>query len=84
MDIERICGSTDDALELRLALIAEMRRRIGFDAFAFLLTDPQTSVVTAPLADVPKPRGPGSVAAWGGSFARDGRGGAAGASGFLV
>jgi DNA-binding CsgD family transcriptional regulator len=53
VDIERICGSTADALELRLALIAEMRRRIGFDAYAFLLTDPETSVGTAPLADVP-------------------------------
>lgn len=53
MDIERICGSTSDALELRLALIAELRRRIDFDAYAFLLTDPETSVGTAPLADVP-------------------------------
>ncbi|HEY1484759.1 MAG TPA: helix-turn-helix transcriptional regulator [Micromonosporaceae bacterium] len=55
MDIERICGSTDDALELRLALIADLRRRIGFDAYAFLLTDPETSVGAAPLADVPDP-----------------------------
>jgi hypothetical protein len=28
----------------RLRLLGELRARIGFDAYAFLLTDPQTTV----------------------------------------
>src|SRR5690348_6481052 len=51
--IERICAAGGDATELRLRLLDEMRRVIGFDAYAFLLTDPETSVGAAPLADVP-------------------------------
>jgi DNA-binding NarL/FixJ family response regulator len=55
--IERIAGvcrtaSADDRA-LRLALVAEIRRAVGFDAFAWLLTDPETEVGSAPLADVP-------------------------------
>lgn len=38
---------------LRLRLLDEIREAIGFDAYAWLLTDPQTSVGSAPLADVP-------------------------------
>jgi hypothetical protein len=38
---------------LRLEVIDEIRRTVGFDAYAWLLTDPATSVGTAPLADVP-------------------------------
>ena len=38
---------------MRLQLIDELRRAIGFDAYAFLLTDPVTRVGTSPLADVP-------------------------------
>lgn len=51
--IERICESGGDAMRLRLDLVDEIRRAMGFDAYAFLLTDPQTSVGSAPLADVP-------------------------------
>lgn len=51
--IARICGSADDARSLRLRLLDELRRTIGFDAYAWLLTDPETSVGCAPLADVP-------------------------------
>ena len=51
--IERICAVGGDATELRLRLLEELRRAIGFDAYAFLLTDPETSVGAAPLADVP-------------------------------
>ncbi len=42
-----------DARTLRLRLLEEIRQAVGFDAYAWLLTDPQTSVGSAPLADVP-------------------------------
>ena len=43
----------DDTRTLRLALIDEIRRAVPFDAYAWLLTDPETEVGCAPLADVP-------------------------------
>jgi DNA-binding CsgD family transcriptional regulator len=49
----RACGSHDDARSLRLALLEELRRIVGFDAYAWLLTDPDTEVGAAPLAVVP-------------------------------
>jgi DNA-binding CsgD family transcriptional regulator len=52
--IVRVCLSTTvDALSLRLAVLEEIRRVASFDAFAWLLTDPETEVGSAPLADVP-------------------------------
>ena len=52
--VEQLCAANDsDARSLRLALLAEIRRVISFDAFAWLLTDPETAVGGAPLADVP-------------------------------
>jgi DNA-binding CsgD family transcriptional regulator len=51
--IERICAATTDARALRLEVLAGIRRTIGFDAYAWLLTDPETCVGAAPLADVP-------------------------------
>jgi DNA-binding CsgD family transcriptional regulator len=47
------CRSRDDARSLRLAVLEEVRRVVGFDAYAWLLTDPETEVGAAPLADVP-------------------------------
>ena len=38
---------------MRLELLAAIRRAISFDAYAWLVTDPETSVGTSPLADVP-------------------------------
>jgi DNA-binding CsgD family transcriptional regulator len=38
---------------LRLEVLGVLRRVIGFDAYVWLLTDPETSVGSAPLADVP-------------------------------
>jgi DNA-binding NarL/FixJ family response regulator len=38
---------------LRIALLDEIRRTSPFEAYAWLLTDPDTEVGTAPLADVP-------------------------------
>jgi DNA-binding CsgD family transcriptional regulator len=51
--IERICASAEDARTLRLQVLAEMDRAVGFDAYAWVLTDPDTTVGSAPLADVP-------------------------------
>jgi len=51
--IERICAAGGDPTGLRVRLLDEIRRAMGFDAFAFVLTDPETSVGVAPLADVP-------------------------------
>ncbi len=42
-----------DARAVRLRVLGEIRRRVGFDAYAWPLTDPETAVGTAPLADVP-------------------------------
>ncbi len=52
--IVRVCGTTTaDARSLRLAVLDEIRRVVTFDAYAWLLTDPETEVGCAPLADVP-------------------------------
>jgi hypothetical protein len=51
--VRHICDEHDDALGLRVALIEELRRAVPFDAHAWLLTDPETEVGCAPLADVP-------------------------------
>ena len=51
--VARICDSAADARTLRLRLLDEIQQAIGFDSHAWLLTDPQTSVGSAPLADVP-------------------------------
>jgi DNA-binding CsgD family transcriptional regulator len=49
----RICHQHDDARALRLAVLEELRADVGFDAYSWLLTDPETEVGCAPLADVP-------------------------------
>ncbi|MGW5880381.1 helix-turn-helix transcriptional regulator [Nocardiopsis terrae] len=51
--VRRICESVGDARDLRLRLLEEIRRVVDFDAYAFLLTDPETAVGSLPLADVP-------------------------------
>lgn len=51
--IERICGRGLDDRALRIELLAEIRTAVPFDFFAWLLTDPETSVGVAPLADTP-------------------------------
>jgi len=52
--IERICVSDDDdARTLRLRLLAEIRRVVPLDAYAWVTTDPETTVGSSPLADVP-------------------------------
>ena len=51
--ITRICRGEADARTLRLEALDAIRRAVGFDAYAWLLTDPETSVGSSPLADVP-------------------------------
>ena len=51
--IARLCRGGADARTLRLEALAAIRRAVGFDAYAWLITDPETSVGSAPLADVP-------------------------------
>src|SRR6267154_877655 len=51
--ILRICRGEADARALRLEVLDAIRRAVGFDAYAWLLTDPETSVGSSPLADVP-------------------------------
>jgi hypothetical protein len=51
--VARLCQSGADARTVRLELLDEIGRVIDFDAYAWLLTDPETSVGTSPLADVP-------------------------------
>ena len=49
----RLCRADADARTLRLEVLALLRKAIGFDAYVWLMTDPETSVGAAPLADVP-------------------------------
>jgi DNA-binding CsgD family transcriptional regulator len=51
--ILRLCRSEADARTLRLEALAAIRRVVGFDAYVWLITDPETSVGSSPLADVP-------------------------------
>lgn len=51
--VARLCRAYHDARTLRLALLDEIRRVVAFDAYSWLLTDPETEVGCAPLADVP-------------------------------
>jgi DNA-binding CsgD family transcriptional regulator len=44
-----------DDRQLRVDLLGGLRRAVGFDAYAFVLTDPRTAVGSSPLADVPAP-----------------------------
>jgi DNA-binding CsgD family transcriptional regulator len=49
----RICAAEVEDRPLRQRLLGELRRFVGFDAYAWVLTDPQTCVGSAPLAAVP-------------------------------
>jgi DNA-binding CsgD family transcriptional regulator len=51
--IERVCGRDLDERALRIALLSEIRARVPCDAYVWLLTDPETCVGCAPLAETP-------------------------------
>lgn len=53
MSISGLCERIDDARDLRLSLLDELRQLVPFDWFAWLLTDPTSEVGIAPIADVP-------------------------------
>jgi DNA-binding CsgD family transcriptional regulator len=54
--IVRLCEAGGvDARALRQRLLAEIGTAVPFQAYAWLLTDPETSVGASPLADVPAP-----------------------------
>lgn len=52
VSIAELCRSAPDARALRLGVIEQLRERLGFDAFVWVLTDPATEVGAAPIADV--------------------------------
>jgi DNA-binding NarL/FixJ family response regulator len=49
----RSCAAAADDRTLRREVLAELRRLVPFDAYAWVLTDPETCVGSSPLADVP-------------------------------
>jgi DNA-binding CsgD family transcriptional regulator len=51
--VRRICASAPDTRTLRLHVLEALRSAVPFDAYAWVLTDPETQVGSAPLADVP-------------------------------
>lgn len=51
--VHRSLARVDDDRTLRRLVVEQVRRAVPFDAFAWLLTDPDTTVGTAPLAEVP-------------------------------
>jgi DNA-binding CsgD family transcriptional regulator len=51
--VAAVCRDHADAHALRLAVLDEVRRVVPFEAYSWLLTDPETEVGSAPLADVP-------------------------------
>ena len=51
--VERTCRRGLDERELRIALLRELRADVPFDAYAWLLTDPETCVGSTPLAETP-------------------------------
>ncbi len=51
--LRQICGAGGDLRSVRLSVLEELSTVVAFDAYAWLLTDPTTSVGVSPLADVP-------------------------------
>ena len=48
-----MCAAITDARDLRISVVTELRAAVGFDSYAWLMTDPHTWVGSSPLADVP-------------------------------
>lgn len=51
--VERIAATDMDDREMRSRILDVIRHFVPFDAYAFVLTDPTTSVGCSPVADVP-------------------------------
>jgi hypothetical protein len=52
--IEQACADARDERELRVAVLAQLRRAVSFDAHVWLLTDPASCVGWSPVAEVPE------------------------------
>ena len=50
--VERLCERDVDERTLRSELVSALRTAVPFEDYAWLLTDPETTVGSAPLADV--------------------------------
>lgn len=48
-----VCDAHHEERSLRQALLDEIRTVVGFEWYAWLLTDPETEVGAAPLAAAP-------------------------------
>ncbi len=53
--VRAACDAGGESRALRQRVLAEIGRAAHFDAYVWPLTDPETSVGTAPLAEVPPP-----------------------------
>ena len=51
--VTRRCAEHHEERPLRIALVEDIRRTIGFGAHVWALTDPETEVGISPHADVP-------------------------------
>ena len=51
--VGRVCASTSDCRELRAGVVDLIGRKMPVDAYAFVLTDPETCVGVDPLASIP-------------------------------
>ena len=51
--VRALCRDDGDERTLRIALLDELRHHIGYDVYVWLLTDPETEVGSAPLANAP-------------------------------
>jgi DNA-binding CsgD family transcriptional regulator len=51
--VERRCLDDGGDRESRAAVLREVRRSVPFDAYAWVMTDPETAVGCSPLADTP-------------------------------
>jgi DNA-binding NarL/FixJ family response regulator len=51
--VAEVCLLPGDARTLRLQVLELLAETLGYDAFAWLLTDPETAVGASPIADVP-------------------------------
>ncbi len=51
--LEAVARGSTSGRERRVAILAALRRSVPFDAYAWLMTDPETGVGADPLAEVP-------------------------------
>jgi hypothetical protein len=52
--VAALCAAADGERSLRIALLDEIRRHVLFEFYAWLLTDPETTVGSAPWQRRPR------------------------------